>query len=62
MKVKTPKELAQVEKKGKKGYNLYLDESNMDEVAKYAGEAGISPSKVVNEAISFYLRTIKVKK
>lgn len=58
-KPKTPEELA-LERAGKKSVSLYLSSVNIEGVKKIAGATpGVSTSEIVDEAISFYLKSIK---
>ncbi len=58
MRIKTPEELAQPES-GKKAVTVYLDAILVEDVKSKARKAGISMSKLVNEAISAYLQELK---
>lgn len=61
MKAKTPEQLA-VEGEGRGKYTLYLDNQSMAYIKQRASKAGISTSKIVDEAIAAYIRAIKDKK
>lgn len=58
MKFKTPEDLAK-QNTGKDKYTLYLDNALMSELKKRAGKAGVSVSKIVNEAIGSYIAALK---
>jgi hypothetical protein len=57
MKPRTPEELANP--RGKEKISLYLDIRLISQVKTRANKAGTSTSKIVNEAIVFYLRALK---
>ncbi len=60
MKPRTPEELAKDKDRDK--YTLYLNVDNMSEVQARAGKANTSASKLVDEAIAYYLSALKSKK
>lgn len=61
MKPKTPEDLARSKEQGKDKYTHYLDNENMAYLKTRATKAGVSVSKLVNEAIASYVATIKKK-
>lgn len=61
MKIKTPEELAKGDD-GKDKFTLYLDKELMAYIKTRAGKAGTSVSKIVNEAITNYVKVIKDKR
>lgn len=57
---KTPEELAK--KKEKTSHTLYLDTGNVNKLRLIADESRVSVSQIVDEAIDFYLKSLRVKK
>ncbi len=60
-KPRTPEQIASETERGKKAYTLYLSIKTMEYIKLRAKKAGIKPSRIVDDAISHYVESIKDK-
>lgn len=61
-KLKTPEQIAAESRRGKKRFSLYLSMDAMEYISQRATKAKVKPSRIVDEAIQFYIEAVAEKK